>query len=72
MAQHINQPTRSSPNSNFTGRALATTDEAASILNIKSQTMYKWACYQSGPIQPVRIGGALRWKFSDIEKLIGG
>lgn len=54
------------------GRTLTNTAEMVQLLEIKPQTAYKWACYQNGPIQPIRIGKTLRWRVSDIAKLIHG
>ena len=54
------------------GSSLATTNQAANYLNIKSQTLHKWACYQNGAIQPVRVGRALRWRLSDIAAIVAG
>ena len=51
-----------------------TTTEAAKALHRSAQTLRKWACTGSGPIQPVRIGrpgGPLLWRVSDIEALFG-
>lgn len=54
------------------GQSVATTSQTANILKLRTQTLHKWACYQNGAIQPVRIGGALRWRLSDIAALIAG
>jgi len=54
------------------GHSLATTNQAANYLNIKPQTLHKWACYDNGALKPVRIGGALRWRLTDIAALIAG
>jgi len=54
------------------GQSVATTSQTANILKIKTQTLHKWACYENGALKPVRIGGALRWRLSDIAALIGG
>lgn len=54
------------------GRELVNTREAAQAILFKEQTLFKWACYGNGPIQPVRIGRSLRWKVSDLVKLAGG
>lgn len=54
------------------GRTVASTAEAANSLGYKSQTMRRWACYDSGPIRPVRVGGHLRWKITDIVALLEG
>lgn len=49
-----------------------TTEEAAKLLKRQSQTLRKWAAYQSGPIQPRRVHGRLWWALADIERLIAG
>jgi hypothetical protein len=54
------------------GQSLATTAQAANILKINQQTLFKWACYQNGAIQPVRVGRALRWRLSDIAAIVAG
>ncbi|WP_428852566.1 helix-turn-helix domain-containing protein [Imbroritus primus] len=54
------------------GRDLLTNNEAAAILAMKPQSLRRWACYECGPIQPIRIGGRLRWRISDIERLLNG
>ncbi|TIC85187.1 helix-turn-helix domain-containing protein [Crenobacter intestini] len=53
------------------GREFVLTDEAAPAILHKPQTLYKWACYGNGPIQPVRIGRRLLWRVSDLARLVG-
>ena len=48
------------------------TDAAAFYLNRKSQTLRAWACFENGPIRPVRINGRLAWYVADILKLLNG
>ena len=48
------------------------TDEAASIINRKPQTLRKWACLECGPIRPIRINGRLAWRVADLEQLLRG
>jgi hypothetical protein len=48
------------------------TDEASKRLRRKPQTLRKWACTECGPIRPVRVGGRLLWRRSDIELLLSG
>jgi hypothetical protein len=48
------------------------TDEAAPYLNRKAQTLRKWACTGTGPIQPIRINGRLAWRVSDLRSLLDG
>lgn len=51
---------------------IVSTAEAARALNRKSQTLRRWACYGSGPIQPLRIHGRLGWRVADIRRLLDG
>ena len=48
------------------------TDEAASVINRRPQTLRKWACLENGPIRPIRINGRLAWKVSDLHALLNG
>ncbi|MBA9902668.1 helix-turn-helix domain-containing protein [Burkholderia cepacia] len=48
------------------------TDEAAAAINRKPQTLRKWACFENGPIRPVRINGRLAWRVSDLQTLLNG
>jgi len=52
-------------------RPRLTTEEAAYYLNRKPQTLRAWACLESGPIRPIRIGGRLAWETSAIKALLG-
>lgn len=49
-----------------------TTREAAKALHRAPQTLRRWACYEDGPIRPVRVHGRLAWRTSDIRQLLGG
>jgi hypothetical protein len=46
------------------------TDNAAYHLNRKSQTLRTWACFENGPIKPVRINGRLAWPVADIKTIL--
>ena len=48
------------------------TADAAAVLNRRPQTLRKWASLGIGPIRPVRIGGRLAWKVSDLALLLSG
>ena len=48
------------------------TDAAAFYLNRQSQTLRKWACFENGPIRPIRINGRLAWRVSDLLVLLNG
>lgn len=53
-------------------RKVITTEEAATLLNRKPQTLRVWASRENGPIRPIRINGRLAWKLNEIELLIAG
>ena len=53
-------------------RANLPTDEAAAHLNREPQTLRIWACRETGPIRPVRIGGRLAWPVAAIRRLVQG
>lgn len=46
------------------------TATAAAYLNRKPQTLRIWACYESGPIRPIRINGRLAWRTDDVRRLL--
>lgn len=54
--------------------AVVTTDEAARFLNRSPQTLRKWACLDECPqgIRPIKIGGRLAWRVSDLMMLLQG
>lgn len=54
----------------MSGRILLSTREAAFILNLNEQTLYRWSCYQCGPIQPVHIGRSIKWRVIDIRRFL--
>ena len=44
---------------------------AAYWLDRKQQTLRGWACFEDGPIRPVRINGRLAWPVDAIRRLMG-
>jgi hypothetical protein len=50
---------------------LVGTEHAAFYLGLRPNTLRIWACYQTGPLQPLKIGRALRWRVADIRRLVG-
>lgn len=54
-------------------RTHITTEEAAHHLNLSPQTLRAWACFENGPIRPVRIPRvlALQWPVSEIRRALG-
>jgi predicted DNA-binding transcriptional regulator AlpA len=53
-------------------RPIVTTREAAFYLNLSAQTLWLWACKETGPIRPIRIGRRLGWLVKDLVKLTSG
>lgn len=51
-------------------RSMLTTEAAAFHLNRAPQTLRVWACYENGPLRPVRINGRLAWLVADIKALL--
>jgi hypothetical protein len=43
------------------------TGPAGYYLNRKDQTMRSWACFENGPIRPIRINGRLAWSVQAIK-----
>ena len=46
------------------------TKTAAGLLCRSAQTLRKWACYEDGPLRPVRVNGRLAWSVADIDRLL--
>ena len=51
-------------------RTVIDTNEAAFHLGRKPQTLRKWACYEDGPLRPVRILGRLAWPVAEILRIV--
>ena len=51
-------------------RTAISTNEAAFHLGRKPQTLRKWACYEDGPLRPVRINGRLAWRVADLNRVL--
>jgi hypothetical protein len=52
-------------------RPAVDTDSAAYYLGRKAQTLRAWACYENGPIRPIRVHGRLAWPVEKIRSLLG-
>ena len=52
-------------------RAALPTADAAYHLNRAPQTLRMWACYEDGPLRPIRINGRLAWPVSEIRRVLG-
>ena len=53
-------------------RAALPTADAAYHLNRAPQTLRMWACYEDGPLRPIRINGRLAWPVGEIRRVLGG
>ena len=52
-------------------RPVLTTKELCHYANIAEQTAWVWACKESGPVRPIRIGRRLGWPTTAVKKLCG-
>jgi len=64
------QPTTYPPLQNETRHAVETAC-AAYHLGRKPQTLRSWACFEDGPIRPIRLHGRLLWPVAELKKLLG-
>lgn len=55
----------------FETRTVVDTATAAFHLNRRPQTLRVWACYEDGPIRPIRVNGRLAWPVADLRRLLG-
>jgi hypothetical protein len=53
-------------------RSAVPTDAAAYYLSRKPQTLRTWACFENGPLRPIRINGRLSWRVADIQAVLNG
>jgi len=51
-------------------RSILPTAEAARHLNRAPQTLRVWACYENGPIRPIRVNGRLGWPVAELRRLL--
>lgn len=47
------------------------TEQAAYYLGRKGQTLREWACFEKGPLRPLRVHGRLAWPVARIKELMG-
>lgn len=52
-------------------REAVDTATAAHHLLRQPQTLRVWACYESGPIRPIRVNGRLAWPVAELRRLLG-
>ena len=51
-------------------RPVLDTAAAAYYLNRKQQTLRRWATYQNGPLNPIRVCGRLAWKTDELRRVL--
>lgn len=51
-------------------RPFVNTATAAHWLSRQQQTLRSWACYENGPIKPIRVNGRLLWQVEQIRNLL--
>lgn len=47
------------------------TADAAYYMDREQQTLRGWACYENGPIRPIRVNGRLAWPVSELRRVLG-
>ena len=52
------------------GTKWLTTSEAADKLRRKARTLHRWACYDTGPVKPIKVNGRLLWSLDQISRLL--
>ena len=52
-------------------RPAVETATAAHWLLKRPQTLRGWACFENGPLRPIRINGRLAWPTAAIKQLLG-
>jgi len=70
-SESYKQETLQFPPLEMVTRPTVPTDQVAYYLNRKPQTCRAWACFENGPIRPLRINGRLAWPVSEIRTLLG-
>ena len=55
----------------FETRTVVDTATAAFHLNRRPQTLRVWACYEDGPIRPIRVNGRLAWPVAALRNILG-
>jgi len=52
-------------------RPTVDTAAAAYYLNRQKQTLREWACFDKGPVRPIRINGRLAWPVAALREVLG-
>ena len=65
------QTTEQFPSLEAETRVAVDTAAAAFHLNRRPQTLRSWACFENGPIRPIRINGRLAWPVRELRRMLG-
>lgn len=65
------QTTEQFPSLEVETRTAVNTEVAAFHLNRRPQTLRSWACFENGPIRPMRINGRLAWPVRELRRMLG-
>lgn len=65
------QTTEQFPSLEAETRVAVDTAVAAFHLNRRPQTLRSWACFENGPIRPIRINGRLAWPVGELRRMLG-
>lgn len=68
--QGASEPQQFAPLESVTSPTVGTA-ACAHYMNRRPQTMRGWACYEDGPIRPIRVNGRLAWPVADIKRVMG-
>lgn len=67
----MNIATTNFPPLELENRTVVDTATAAFHIGRKPQTLRSWACFENGPIRPIRINGRLAWPVRELRRLLG-
>jgi hypothetical protein len=70
VAQYMPLGPQSSSAIDADNRTHVDTSTAARWLNRHPQTLRKWACYEDGPLRPIRVNSRLAWAVADIRRVL--
>ena len=71
MASHCTKPSPTYPALATETRTHVATDLAAFWLNRRPQTLRTWACFENGPLRPIRVQSRLAWPVNAIRHVLG-
>ncbi len=63
--------TRQFPPLELVNKPNVDTEHAAYLLTRQPQTLRSWACFENGPLRPVRINGRLAWPVAELRRVLG-